>query len=250
MSEMSKIALVTGASSGIGRNAALSLCKAGWTVIGTGRRQDALDETAAQASGGEMVGIAADVTNEASVDNLFAEIAKRFGKLDFVFNNAGNNVPATNFGDLTLDQWNTVMSVNLNGAFLIANRAYAMMRDQKPSGGRIVNNGSISAHVPRPGSAPYTASKHAITGLTRCISLDGRPLGISCGQIDIGNAASDMTARMSGGVPQADGTMKSEPTMDVQNVGDAVVHMASLSPDANILFITVMANEMPFVGRG
>ena len=247
---MSKIALVTGASSGIGRNAALSLCKAGWIVIGTGRRQDALDETAAQAEGGEMVGIAADVTDETSIDSLFAEIGKRFGRLDFVFNNAGNNVPATNFGDLTLEQWNTVIGVNLTGAFLVANRAFRMMRDQKPAGGRIVNNGSISAYVPRPGSAPYTSSKHAITGLTRSISLDGRPLGIACGQIDIGNAASDMTARMSGGVPQADGTMKSEPTMDVQNVGNAVAHMASLPADANILFLNVMANEMPFVGRG
>ena len=247
---MSKIALVTGASSGIGRNAALSLCKAGWPVIGTGRRQDALDETAAQAEGGEMVGIAADVTDETSIDSLFAEIGKRFTRLDFVFNNAGNNVPATNFGDLTLEQWNTVIGVNLTGAFLVANRAFRMMRDQKPAGGRIVNNGSISAYVPRPGSAPYTSSKHAITGLTRSISLDGRPLGIACGQIDIGNAASDMTARMSGGVPQADGTMKSEPTMDVQNVGNAVAHMASLPADANILFLNVMANEMPFVGRG
>ena len=247
---MSKIALVTGASSGIGRNAALSLCKAGWTVIGTGRRQDALDETAAQAEGGEMVGIAADVTDETSIDSLFAEIGRRFGRLDFVFNNAGNNVPATNFGDLTLEQWNTVIGVTLTGAFLVANRAFRMLRDQKPAGGRIVNNGSISAYVPRPGSAPYTSSKHAITGLTRSISLDGRPLGIACGQIDIGNAASDMTARMSGGVPQADGTMKSEPTMDVQNVGNAVVHMASLPADANILFLNVMANEMPFVGRG
>ncbi|MEM1317475.1 MAG: SDR family oxidoreductase, partial [Pseudomonadota bacterium] len=180
---MSKIALVTGASSGIGRNAALSLAKAGWTVVGTGRRQDALDETGTKIEG-DYAGIAADVTDEASVDALFAEIGKRYGRLDFVFNNAGNNVPATNFGDLTLEQWTTVIDVNLTGAFLIANRAFRMMRDQQPSGGRIVNNGSISAYVPRPGSAPYTASKHAITGLTRSISLDGRHLGIACGQID------------------------------------------------------------------
>ncbi|MEP1208941.1 MAG: SDR family oxidoreductase [Rhizobiaceae bacterium] len=246
---MSKIALVTGASSGIGRNATLTLAAAGYTVVATGRRLDALQETADQAQG-TVDPIASDVTDEASVDALFAAIAEKHGRLDVVFNNAGNNVGTINFGDLTLDNWNTVIDVNLNGAFLIANRAYRMMRDQSPQGGRIINNGSISAHVPRPGSAPYTASKHAITGLTRTISLDGREFNIACGQIDIGNAASDMTARMSGGVPQADGSMKAEPTMDVQHVGDAVRHMADLPLDANILFMTVMSNTMPFVGRG
>ena len=246
---MSKIALVTGASSGVGKNAALTLAKAGYTVVGTGRRFDALQETA-DAADGTIVPVASDVTDEASIDALFAEIKSKFGRLDVVFNNAGNNVPSTNFGDLSLSDWQTVINVNLNGAFLVANRAYQMMRDQSPQGGRIINNGSISAHVPRPGSAPYTSSKHAMTGLTRSISLDGRQHKIACGQVDIGNAASEMTARMSGGVPQADGTMKPEPTMDVQHVGDAVLHMANLPLDANILFMTVMSNEMPFVGRG
>lgn len=246
---MSKIALVTGGSSGIGRNAAITLAKAGYTVVVTGRRQEALQETA-DAVDGHIDPIAADVTDASSIDKLFAEIKQRHGRLDVVFNNAGNNVGTINFGDLTLEDWNTVINVNLNGAFLVANRAYQMMRDQSPQGGRIINNGSISAHVPRPGSAPYTSSKHAITGLTRTISLDGREHNIACGQIDIGNAASDMTARMSGGVPQADGSMKSEPTMDVQHVGDAVLHMADLPLDANILFMTVMSNAMPFVGRG
>ena len=246
---MSKIALVTGGSAGIGRNAAVTLANAGYTVVVTGRRQDALQETADLVDG-KIDPIAADVTDVESIDKLFATIKERYGRLDVVFNNAGNNVGTINFGDLTLQDWNTVINVNLNGAFLVANRAYQMMRDQSPQGGRIINNGSISAHVPRPGSAPYSSSKHAITGLTRSISLDGREHNIACGQIDIGNAASDMTARMSGGVPQADGSMKPEPTMDVQHVGDAVLHMSDLPLDANILFMTVMSNTMPFVGRG
>ncbi|MEM9734273.1 MAG: SDR family oxidoreductase [Pseudomonadota bacterium] len=246
---MSKIVLVTGGSSGIGRNAAYTMAKAGFTVIVTARRQDALDETAAHAEG-TVVGIASDVTDEASVDALFARIKADFGRLDVVFNNAGNNVPAANFGELELADWNHVMNVNLNGAFLVANRAYRMMRDQDPQGGRIINNGSISSTMPRPGSAPYTSSKHAISGLTRTIALDGRVHNIACGQIDIGNAASDMTSKMSGGVPQADGSMKPEPVMDVQHVGDAVLHMASLPLEANVLFMNVMATKMPFVGRG
>jgi len=245
---MSRIALVTGAGSGIGRNAAVCLANAGFTVVGCGRRQEPLNETAALASGIDT--ITCDVTSETSVDAMFARIADLHGKLDVVFNNAGNNITATNFGDLDLDGWKTVIDVNLTGAFLIANRAYRMMRDQDPQGGRIINNGSISAYVPRPGSAPYTASKHAITGLTRSIALDGRQHNIACGQIDIGNAASDMTAHMGGGVPQADGSMKPEPTMDVSHVGNAVVHMASLPADANVLFMTVMATAMPLVGRG
>ena len=231
------------------RNAALTLAKAGYTVVATGRRVDALEETA-NAAEGNVDPIASDVTDEASIDALFAAIKDKHGRLDVVFNNAGNNVGAINFGDLTLEDFKTVIDVNLTGAFLVANRAYQMMRDQSPQGGRIINNGSISAHVPRPGSAPYTSSKHAITGLTRSISLDGRIHNIACGQIDIGNAASDMTARMGGGVPQADGSIKPEPTMDVQHVGDAVLHMADLPLDANILFMTVMSNSMPFVGRG
>ena len=247
---MGKIVLVTGASSGIGRNAALSLAKAGYTVIATGRRMEALEETVEMAGSGSIEAIAADVTDETSIDALFNKIKAKHGRLDVVFNNAGNNLSSTNFGELDLAGWSRVIDVNLNGAFLIANRAYRMMRDQTPQGGRIINNGSISAHVPRPGSAPYTTSKHAITGLTRSISLDGRQHSIACGQIDIGNAASEMTAKMSGGVPQADGTMKPEPTMNVQHVGDAVVHMANLPLDANVLFMTIMSNDMPFVGRG
>ena len=247
---MPQIALVTGAGSGVGRNAALALSRKNFTVVCTGRRLDALEDTVDMGAAGTMFAVSSDVTDEASIDALFAEVKKQFGRLDVVFNNAGNNIPSINFGDLDLDGWKHVIDVNLNGAFLVANRAYRLMRDQKPQGGRIINNGSISAHVPRPGSAPYTASKHAITGLTRTISLDGRKHAIACGQIDIGNAASDMTARMNDGVPQADGSMKSEPTMDVDHVGNAVAHMASLPLDANVLFMTVMASDMPFVGRG
>ncbi len=247
---MNRIALVTGAGSGIGRNATLALATAGFTVIATGRRADALEETAKQAHKDMVHPFPADVTDENSIDALFAAITSKFGRLDVVFNNAGNNVPSINFGDLDFKDWRTVIGVNLDGAFLIANKAYKMMRDQSPQGGRIINNGSISAHVPRPGSAPYTSSKHAITGLTRSIALDGRQHNIACGQIDIGNAASEMTERMNDGVLQADGSMKSEPTMDVQNIGNAVVHMAELPLDTNILFMTIMASEMPFVGRG
>ena len=249
---MSGIALVTGAGSGIGQNAAIALAKAGFTVLGCGRRAEALKETADMIArdGGKFTPLTCDVTKESSVDSMFDQIEKVHKRLDVVFNNAGNNVPSTNFGDLELKDWIHVIDVNLNGAFLIANRAYRMMRDQKPQGGRIINNGSISAHVPRPGSAPYSSSKHAITGLTRSIALDGRTHNVACGQIDIGNAASAMTDAMKNGVPQADGTMKPEPTMDVDHVGNAVVHMASLPLDANVLFMTVMSTDMPFVGRG
>ena len=247
---MSSIALVTGAGSGVGRSAALALMAAGFSVIGTGRRLDALQETASLADEGTFTAIPSDVTDEESVDALFSEIKSQFGRLDVLFNNAGNNVPSTNFGDLTLKDWSTVIDVNLTGAFLMANRAYQLMRDQEPQGGRIINNGSISAYVPRPGSAPYTSSKHAMSGLTRSIALDGRAHNIACGQIDIGNAASEMTAKMSGGVPQADGSMKSEPTMNVDHVGNAVVHMAQLPLDANVLFMNIMSTTMPFVGRG
>ena len=246
----SSIALVTGAGSGIGRDAALKLIAGGFLVIGTGRTKETLDETAALADGKGFDGIVCDVTDERQVDDLFAEIARRHGRLDVVFNNAGTNIPAANFGDLDYSGWRKVVGVNLDGAFLVAHRAFRMMRDQKPRGGRIINNGSISAYLPRPGSAPYTASKHAISGLTRTIALDGRQHDIACGQLDIGNAASHMTEKMSGGVLQADLSMKPEPTMDVGHVGDAVLHMASLPLDANILFMTVMATNMPFVGRG
>jgi len=246
---MSKIALVTGASQGIGRNATISLANEGFQVIATARSQNGLDETA-NASSGNIKPIASDVTDTASIDALFATIKDKYGRLDVLFNNAGNMLPSINFGDMELDQFKGVIDVNLNGAFLVANRAYRMMRDQDPQGGRIINNGSISAYMPRPGSSAYTASKHAISGLTRSIALDGRSHNIACGQIDIGNAASEMTDQISKGVPQADGSIKGEPTINVQHIGDAVVHMANLPLDANILFMNVMATTMPFVGRG
>ncbi|MGB5213919.1 MAG: SDR family oxidoreductase [Anderseniella sp.] len=250
---MSKgIALVTGAGSGIGRACAIALAADGWTVVLTGRRENALQETISEAgeAGAHMRAIACDVTDPASVDALYAGIDKAHGRIDVVFNNAGTNVPPLNLAELTYDQWRQVIGVNLDGAFLIAKGAFTMMRDQSPQGGRIINNGSISAHVPRPGSAPYTASKHAITGLTRCISLDGRQFNIACSQIDIGNAASAMTDAMKKGVPQADGSMKPEPVMDVSNVASSVVYMAGLPPEANVQFMTVMATNMPFIGRG
>lgn len=244
-----KTALVTGASSGIGRNAVISLAAAGFAVIATARRVDALEETA-RLAGKDATCVASDVTDVASVDALFETIKVRFGRLDVLFNNAGNMLPSTNFGDMEYDDFRHVIDVNLSGAFLVANRAYRMMRDQNPQGGRIINNGSVSAYAPRPGSAAYTASKHGISGLTRSIALDGRAHNIACGQIDIGNAASDMTTQISQGVPQADGSIKGEPTIDVQHIGDAVVHMAQLPLEANILFMNVMATRMPFVGRG
>lgn len=246
---MSQIALVTGASSGIGRASALALSHAGFHVVLTGRRKDALDDTAEQASG-PTTQIPCDVTSEDSVNALFAQIEQDHGRLDVLFNNAGNNVQAQPVGDVPFADWKTVIDVNLNGAFLMASGAFRLMRSQDPQGGRIINNGSISAHVPRPGSAPYTASKHAITGLTRCISLDGRPYNIACGQIDIGNTASDMTTKMGSGVPQADGTIKPEPVMDVTHVADSVVNMAQLPLSANVQFITIMATNMPYIGRG
>jgi len=244
--------MVTGAGSGVGRAAALALLHAGYTVVLTGRRRAPLEQTAALAgdAASRAVPISADVTDPASVAALFAATQEHCGRLDVLFNNAGTNVPSTNFGDLTWEQWQSVVSVNLNGAFLVAQAAFRMMREQRPQGGRIINNGSISAHVPRPGSAPYTATKHAITGLTRSISLDGRGYGIACGQIDIGNAATAMTARMSKGVPQADGSLAVEPTMDVDTVGDTIVFMAGLPPEANAQFVTVMATRMPYIGRG
>jgi NAD(P)-dependent dehydrogenase (short-subunit alcohol dehydrogenase family) len=250
MTENNKIALVTGAGSGVGRSAALALAKAGYTVVICGRRADALEETISLAPGTAMHAVPTDVSDPHSVDALFANIAAKYGRLDVLFNNAGGNVPSTNFGDLTTAQWLSVVNVNLNGAFMVAHAAYRMMRDQSPQGGRIINNGSISAHAPRPGSAPYTATKHAITGLTKTISLDGRKFDIACGQIDIGNAATPMTARMARGVPQANGTTEVEPTMNVDNVGNTIVFMASLPLDANVQFVTVMATKMPFVGRG
>ena len=247
-----RIALVTGAGSGIGRAAALGLQKSGFSVVLTGRRPEPLDATAAMAggSGGRMLAVPADVSRPDEVRRLFARTRETFGRLDLLFNNAGKGAPAIPMEDLTFEQWTSVVNVNLTGAFLCAQEAIRLMKEQDPRGGRIINNGSISAHAPRPLSAPYTATKHAITGLTKSIALDGRPFDITCGQIDIGNAATEMTERMTSGVLQANGEKAVEPRMDVQHVADAVVYMANLPLDANVLFMTVMATKMPFVGRG
>jgi NAD(P)-dependent dehydrogenase (short-subunit alcohol dehydrogenase family) len=247
-----KIALVTGAGSGIGRAVSLALQAAGYSVVLAGRRGVELEHTAAMAvsSGGAMLPVPADVSDPASVNALFAQAESAYGRLDVLFNNAGSNAPAIPIEDLSFAQWCAVLGVNLTGAFLCAQQAIRMMKAQTPQGGRIINNGSISAHVPRPNSAPYTATKHAITGLTKSISLDGRSFHIACGQIDIGNAATEMTERMSQGVPQANGAMLVEPRMDVRHVAEAVLYMANLPLDANVEFMTVMATRMPFIGRG
>ncbi|HXM40868.1 MAG TPA: SDR family oxidoreductase [Bryobacteraceae bacterium] len=247
-----RIALVTGAGSGIGRAVSLALQGVGYSVALAGRRAAELERTAGMAApgGGEMLPVPTDVGDPEAVRALFASTKEAFGRLDVLFNNAGMGAPAVPMEDLTYDQWSAVVSVNLTGAFLCAQEAIKIMKAQTPRGGRIINNGSISAHAPRPNSAPYTATKHAITGLTKCISLDGRKYGIACGQIDIGNAATEMTARMAAGVPQADGSRKPEPVMDVRHVADAVLYMASLPLDANVQFMTVMATNMPLVGRG
>jgi len=251
VSTQGKIALVTGGGSGVGRSAAQGLIKAGYTVIVTGRRAEPLNETLEQANAlDRTLAVPADVGDPDSVAVLFSKIKKTYGRIDVVFNNAGVNVPSMTFGDLTFSQWKSVVDVNLSGVFLTAHAAFNMMREQSPQGGRIINNGSISAHTPRPGSAPYTSTKHGISGLTKTIALDGRQFNIACGQIDIGNALTPMAARMVDGVPQADLTIKSEPVMDVDHVGNAVVHMAGLPLDANILNMTIMATNMPFVGRG
>ncbi|MFN0192737.1 MAG: SDR family oxidoreductase [Aestuariivirga sp.] len=245
-----KVAIVTGAGSGIGKAVAAALVQAGYAVALAGRRQDALD-AAAKSMGGKTLAVATDIANPASVANLFARTKEAFGRLDVLFNNAGTGAPGTILlEDLSFEQWKTVVDTNLTGAFLCTQEAFRIMKAQTPRGGRIINNGSISAHVPRPNSAPYTSTKHAITGLTRSTSLDGRKYDIACGQIDIGNAGTDMTAKMSTGMPQANGTMAPEPTMDVENVASTVVHMASLPLDANVQFVTVMATKMPFIGRG
>jgi len=247
-----KIALVTGAGSGVGRAVSLALQAEGYSVVLAGRRAAKLEQTAASASpsGGKMLVVPADVSNLEQVRALFGRTKEVFGRLDVLFNNAGVSAPGVPMEDLTFEQWSRVVGVNLTGAFLCAQEAIKLMKAQEPRGGRIINNGSISAQVPRPNSAPYTATKHAITGLTKCISLDGRKYDIACGQIDIGNAATDMTERMAAGVPQADGTLKVEPRMDVRHVAQAVVYMAGLPLDANVEFITVMATKMPFIGRG
>ena len=247
-----KIALVTGAGSGIGRATALALLKEGYSVVLAGRRPETLAQTAAEAGpdAARALAVPTDVSDPVSVQRLFDRTKETFGRLDLLFNNAGSGAPAVPLEELTFEQWQRVVDVNLTGAFLCTQAAYRLMKEQSPHGGRIINNGSISAHAPRPHSAPYTASKHALTGLTKSTALDGRKYDIACGQIDIGNAATDLTARMTDGVPQASGEVAVEPTMDVQHVARAVLYMASLPLDANVLFLTVMATRMPFVGRG
>ena len=248
-----KIAVVTGASSGIGRAVSIGLQAAGYSVVLAGRRAEELEKTASLASakgGGDVLAVPTDVSKQESVRTLFARTTEKFGRLDVLFNNAGTSGRATPIEDLTIEQWNKVVGVNLTGAFLCAQESIRIMKGQQPRGGRIINNGSISAYAPRPNSAPYTSTKHAMTGLTKCISLDGRKYDIACSQIDIGNAATEMTERMTQGVPQADGSLKQEPRMDVKNVVDAVLFIASLPLEANVQFMTIMATTMPLIGRG
>lgn len=244
-----KVALVTGAGTGVGRAVSLALVRTGWWVALAGRRRQPLEQVAAEV-GGETLIVPADVTDPASVKGLFAQVTQTFGRLDLLVNNAGIGAPPVPLEELTLDQWTAVVATNLTGPFLCTQEAFRVMKAQTPQGGRIINNGSISAMSPRPHSAPYTATKHAITGLTKSTALDGRTYDIACGQIDIGNAATPMTERMSEGVRQADGSVKVEPRMDPAHVGDAVAYMASLPLDANVQFLTVMATKMPFIGRG
>ena len=247
-----RIALVTGAGSGIGRAAALALHRAGYNVVLAGRRIAELEKTAAMIddSGHKMLPLQADVSVPDSVNALYGRIKEMFGRLDVLFNNAGLNAPGIPIEDLSYETWTSIVNVNLTGAFLCAQAAFRMMKDQTPQGGRIINNGSIAASAPRPNHVPYTATKHAITGMTKCFSLDGRKYDIACSQIDIGNAATEMTDKMKRGVPQADGSMTVEPTMDADHAARAVVYMASLPLDTNVPFLTVMATKMPYVGRG
>jgi NAD(P)-dependent dehydrogenase (short-subunit alcohol dehydrogenase family) len=249
MDEIRRVAMVTGAGSGIGRAVAIGLSDDGFDVVLAGRRVESLEETAQSLANASLV-VPTDVREVAAVDALFAAAESRFGRLDLLFNNAGVGSPPVPLEELELKHWQRAVETNLTGSFLCAQRAIAIMKRQEPRGGRIINNGSISAHTPRPNSAPYTATKHAITGLTKSIALDGREHGITCGQIDIGNAESPMTARMPEGVPQPDGTRRPEPVMDVEDAARAVRYMASLPPGSNVLFLTVMAAGMPFAGRG
>ena len=251
MATHNKVAIVTGAGSGIGKAVALTLLKDGYRVALAGRRKDALDQTASESGAGKnALVVPTDVTSPDSVKALFAKTKQSFGRLDVIFNNAGVSAPGVPLEDLTFEQWKNVVDINLTGMFLCIQEAFKLMKDQDPRGGRIINNGSISAHAPRPNSAPYTATKHAVTGLTKSASLDGRKYDIACCQIDIGNALTEMAAKMTKGVPQANGEIKIEPTMDVQHVANSVLYMASLPLEANVQFLTVMATKMPFVGRG
>ncbi len=252
MNPNGKVAVITGAGSGIGKRTALALLAEGYSVVLAGRRADVLEQTIAEAgaAGSLALAVPTDVACQKSVRHLFAKTAERFGRVDLLFNNAGRGSPRKEFDEIPLEDWQAVVDVNLTGSFLCAQEAFRMMKAQTPQGGRIINNGSISAHAPRPNSSPYTATKHAITGLTKSIALDGRPYDIVCGQIDIGNAATEMTERMTGGVPQANGTLMVEPRMDADAVAKAIVYMDSLPLEANVLFLTVMASKMPYVGRG
>jgi len=246
-----RIAIVTGAGRGIGRAAALALLGDGWSVALAGRRSAPLEAVASESgAGARAYPVPTDVSDPRSVANLFAAVTARFGRLDLLFNNAGVGNPPGPFEEWSVEQWKGVVDINLNGMFYCIQSAFRVMRSQTPMGGRIINNGSVSAYAPRPGSVPYTATKHAITGLTKTLALDGRPFDIACGQIDIGNALTEMAQPMTVGVPQANGSIAAEAVMDVQRVADAVLHMASLPLDANVLFMTVMATKMPFVGRG
>jgi NAD(P)-dependent dehydrogenase (short-subunit alcohol dehydrogenase family) len=246
-----RVAIITGAGTGIGKAAALALLKDGFNVALVGRRKELLDKTAADSGAGERaLVVPADLSKPDDVTAVFAKVKQAWGRLDVLFNNAGMGAPAIPMEDLTLEQWRQVVDINLTAMFLCSQEAIRIMKAQSPKGGRIINNGSISAHAPRPYSVPYTATKHAVTGLTKCISLDNRKHDIACGQIDIGNAATEMTDRMTKGVPQANGEMMVEPRMDVAHVGSAVLYMAKLPLDANVQFMTIMATKMPFVGRG